>query len=83
MTAHGPEAIRLVAAAWAAAGLADPPGNSIATANITGHALDVVKGRDRAGAIDAIVYRWDLTRPAAAKLLDLAVEALTANPPQE
>ena len=38
----------------------------------------VAKGRDRDAAIDSLVLRWDLARPTAARLLDLAVEALTA-----
>jgi hypothetical protein len=81
MTAHGPEAIRLVGNTYTNAGLLIPTRLTVA---ITGHALDVIKGRaSREGAIYGLMSRHDLERPLAAKLLDLAVEALTANPPQE
>lgn len=78
MTAHGPEARRLVGNAYTDAGLIVP---TRLTTAITGQALEVIQGRaSREGAIYGLMARHDLDRPLAAKLLDLAVEALTANP---
>jgi hypothetical protein len=77
MTAHGPAAIALVRQAYTNAGITTAP--SVSTA-VTGIALDVVKGyMDRDSAIATIAYRLtEQDRRTAAKLLDLAVEALTA-----
>lgn len=78
MTAHGPEARRLVESALAVAGIHV---DSVTLNVLTGHALNVIEGKSsREGAIHGLAAGSDLRPGYTAKLLDLAVEALTANP---
>jgi len=78
MTAHGPEAIRVVIAALDRAGVGpDVPTEFIL--DLVGDALGVIAGIiTRDATIDALVAAHDLARPFVTKALDLAVEALTA-----
>jgi hypothetical protein len=81
MTAHGPEALRIVTAALDEAGVGlDVPAAFLV--DLTGTALDVIEspGTTREDAIEVLVADHDLARPFVTKALDLAVEALTANP---
>ena len=77
---HGPEAIRLIRIALAL----DPAGADdlllYAVAGVAVNVLDEVYDRDEGIALLVADQRHDLERRDAARLLDLAVEALTANP---
>jgi len=75
-----PEAYRLVTAALDEAGVG-PDVPDAFLIDLTAYALSVARGfSTREGAIDLLVDEHDLARPFVTKALDLAVEALTANP---